>query len=233
MGTSSRAVALRSELDALPINEESGVAYTSRTPGTMHACGHDGHMAMLLGAAAVLAEEGGFDGTVRTICQPAEEPGRGAQAMVDAGLFERFPADAVYGIHNIPGLPEFAPTINDEHCVEIAHRAAVTALGANRVAIDAKPIMASEDFGVLAQQVPACLAFLGNGIDTDDGGIPLHSHDYVFNDTILTAGVAYYRQIIRTTLPTASPRMCAAGAATAPSSESMARDAVGSQAHGH
>lgn len=78
-GTSGRTEGLRSELDALPITEESGVDYVSRNPGAMHACGHDGHLAMLLGAAALLAEEGGFDGTVRALFQPAEEPGRGAR----------------------------------------------------------------------------------------------------------------------------------------------------------
>jgi hippurate hydrolase len=104
-GTSGRVVGLRSELDALPISEESGVEYASTHPGNMHACGHDGHMAVLLGAAAVLAEAGGFDGTVRAIFQPAEEPGRGAQAMLDDGLLERFPLDSVYALHNLPGAP--------------------------------------------------------------------------------------------------------------------------------
>jgi amidohydrolase len=98
-------VGLRSELDALRITEDSGVDYASGNPGAMHACGHDGHMAMLLGAAALLAEDGWFDGTVRVIFQPAEEPGRGAQAMVDDGLFERFPVDRLFGIHNVPGIP--------------------------------------------------------------------------------------------------------------------------------
>lgn len=327
-GTSTRTVGLRSEMDALPISEESGLEYASRNPGTMHACGHDGHMAMLLGAAALLAEEGSFDGTVRVIFQPAEEPGRGAQAMVDDGLLERFPVDSIYGIHNLPGVPaghlltrtgpvmgsednftidvtgrgghasaphlvidplvigaeiilalqhvvarsvdpirtavvsctdlrtdgarnaipsnvtitgdtrsfdptvqalleqrireishgvaaahgatvdvtythEFAPTINDTACVALAGRAATRALGEERVDVDAAPIMASEDFGVLARHVPACLAFLGNGIGPREGGTPLHSHDYVFNDDILTAGVAYYRQIVRDALSTA------------------------------
>jgi hippurate hydrolase len=320
-GTPGRAVGLRSELDALPISEDSGVGYASRNPGSMHACGHDGHMAMVLGAAVLLAEQDGFDGTVRAIFQPAEEPGRGAQAMVDDGLFERFPVDRLFGIHNLPGLPaghlhtrpgpimaseddftiyvtgrgghasaphlvvdpliigaeillalqqvvarnvdpvrtavlsctdlktdgarnaipsnititgdtrsfdpevqhllerrireisqgvaaahgadvevtythEFGPTLNDGRCVDVAGRAAGRALGEHRVEVAAEPVMASEDFGGLSHRVPACLAFLGNGTEPDAGGIPLHSHDYVFNDDILAAGIAYYREVV-------------------------------------
>jgi amidohydrolase len=104
-GSSARAVGLRSELDALPIPEHSGLDYASVHEGRMHACGHDGHMAMLLGAAAALAEQGGFDGTVRLLFQPAEEPGHGAQSMLDDGLLERFPLQALYGLHNMPGMP--------------------------------------------------------------------------------------------------------------------------------
>ncbi|ENN85370.1 amidohydrolase [Rhizobium freirei PRF 81] len=104
-GTSNRAVALRADMDALRITEATGAAWTSTKPGTMHACGHDGHTAMLLGAAQLLVEEGGFDGTVRFLFQPAEEWGQGARAMLDDGLMERFPFDEVYGLHNMPGLP--------------------------------------------------------------------------------------------------------------------------------
>ena len=104
-GTSRRAIGLRADMDALPLQEASGHAYSSCNPGTMHACGHDGHMAMVLGAAARLAADGDFDGTVRAVFQPAEEPGRGAQAMMDDGLLDRFPIDAMYGLHNLPGLP--------------------------------------------------------------------------------------------------------------------------------
>lgn len=327
-GSSARAVGLRSELDALPIDENSGVAFSSRHPGAMHACGHDGHMAMVLGAAAALADEGGFDGTVRVIFQPAEEPGRGAQALVDDGLFDRFPVDRLFALHNHPGSPaghlitrpgpimasednftirvtgrgghasaphllvdplviaaeivlalqhvvarnvdpvrtavisctdlrtdgarnaipsnvtvtgdtrsfdtsvqsllerriseigrriaaahdadavvtythEFAPTSNHSECVDLAGRAARRALGEHRVDTDADPVMASEDFGILANHVPSCLALLGNGTTPDDGGTPLHSHDYTFNDDILVAGVAYYLQVVRDSIPAA------------------------------
>ena len=104
-GTSNRAIALRADMDALRITEATGAAHTSDTPGMMHACGHDGHTVMLLGAAQALARDGGFDGTVRFLFQPAEEWGRGALAMLDDGLMERFAFDEVFGLHNMPGLP--------------------------------------------------------------------------------------------------------------------------------
>ena len=105
-GSSSRAVGIRAEMDALPIQEATGLPYASGVPGVMHACGHDGHCAMVLGAARHLARHrDGLDGAVRFIFQPAEENEAGGRAMVDDGLFERFPVDSVYALHNEPGMP--------------------------------------------------------------------------------------------------------------------------------
>ena len=101
---SGRAIGLRSDMDALPIVEATGKDWASQVPGKMHACGHDGHAAMLLGAAIGLAESRNFDGTVVLIFQPAEEGGAGARAMIEDGLFRRFPVDEVYGMHNRPGM---------------------------------------------------------------------------------------------------------------------------------
>ena len=103
-GKSKRAVGLRADMDALPIQETNEFAHRSTHAGKMHACGHDGHLAMLLAAAKYLAEAKSLDGTVHFIFQPAEEGGAGAQRMIDDGLFERFPCDAVFGMHNWPGL---------------------------------------------------------------------------------------------------------------------------------
>jgi hippurate hydrolase len=100
-----RAIGLRADLDALHIRETTGLEYASQVPGTMHACGHDGHTSMLLGAARYLAEHPDFAGAVHFIFQPAEEGLGGGRAMVEEGLFDRFPVDAVYGMHNAPGLP--------------------------------------------------------------------------------------------------------------------------------
>jgi amidohydrolase len=104
-GNSPKSIGLRADLDALAITEENTFDHRSRYDGKMHACGHDGHTAMLLGAARHLAESGVFDGTVFLIFQPAEEHGKGALSMIEDGLFQRFPADAIYAMHNFPSLP--------------------------------------------------------------------------------------------------------------------------------
>lgn len=104
-GAGERAIILRADMDALPIVERSGVAHSSLTEGTMHACGHDGHIVMLLGAAAFLAQQPQLPGTVHVVFQPGEEGGAGALRMIEDGLFDLFPAEACFGLHNWPSLP--------------------------------------------------------------------------------------------------------------------------------
>jgi hippurate hydrolase len=105
VGTGSKSIGIRADIDALPILEETGLPYASKNPGKMHACGHDGHTTMLLGAAKMIAERKNFNGTVNLIFQPAEENFGGAKIMVEEGIFEKCPCDAVFGLHNEPGLP--------------------------------------------------------------------------------------------------------------------------------
>jgi hippurate hydrolase len=112
-GAGNRAIGLRADMDALAMQDRSGAPWASTIPGRSHACGHDGHTAMLLGAARHLAEAGGFRGTVHFVFQPAEESLGGAQAMIDDGLFDRFPMDAVFGLHNMPGLPLGSIAVQD------------------------------------------------------------------------------------------------------------------------
>ena len=324
-GDGVKVIGLRADMDGLELTERGDLSYRSQNDGVMHACGHDGHMAMVLGAAARLADEGGFDGTVRFVFQPAEEHGRGAKAMLADGLLERFPMDAMFGLHNWPGIEaghihtraggimasednfeivitgrgghaarphmlidpiviaaeivlalqtivarsvdpskpavvscteittdgvrnavpgeviirgdtrsfdpavqalleermralcegiaaahgatcrvtythEFEPTLNDPTATAWAVRAAELALGIERVVSDCDPVMPSEDFGAFLRVLPGCFAFIGNGTEPGQGGTPLHSRDYDFNDDVLEAGVDYYVSLVRSIL---------------------------------
>ncbi|XP_061168534.1 hippurate hydrolase-like [Saccostrea echinata] len=116
-GSGSASIGLRADMDALKIKEQNRFAHVSQRDGLMHACGHDGHTTMLLGAASELAREGNFNGTVYFIFQPAEEHGLGAKAMIADGLFERWQMDEIYAMHNLPGLPagSFCDEIRLDH----------------------------------------------------------------------------------------------------------------------
>lgn len=128
-GQSNRSVGLRSDMDALPIQETTGIPYASINPGVMHACGHDGHTTSLLGAAAILAADTSWSGTVQFVFQPAEEGGGGAKSMIADGLFERFPMERIFGYHNWPGLEAGTVAIHDGPVMAAGNRILLTVTG--------------------------------------------------------------------------------------------------------
>ncbi|WP_428488434.1 amidohydrolase [Rhodopila sp.] len=128
-GQSNRSVGLRAYMDALPIQETSGVPHASGTPGVMHACGHDGHTTSLLGAATLLAADTGWSGTVQLVFQPAEEGGGGAKSMIADGLFERFPMERIFGYHNWPGLEAGTIALHDSAVMAAGNRLEFTVTG--------------------------------------------------------------------------------------------------------
>lgn len=164
VGTGSGVIGLRADMDALAMAETApGRGHASQNPGCMHACGHDGHMAMLLGAAQLLAARRDFDGTVRFIFQPAEEHGRGAAAMLADGLLQRFPIDEIYGVHNIPGLAagHFATRIGGLMASEDNFVIRITGRGGHA----ARPHMAIDPLVIGAEIVLALQTLVARSVD--------------------------------------------------------------------
>jgi len=168
-GASPRSIGLRADMDALPIEEETNLPYRSRTPGKMHACGHDGHTAMLLGAARRLAETRDFAGNAVVIFQPAEEGGAGAMAMIDDGLLDRFGVDEVYGMHNWPGSPVGAFALRKGPLMAAADEITITIEG--KGGHGAQPHLCIDPVMVGAQIVTALQTITSRNVDPLDSSV--------------------------------------------------------------
>jgi len=168
-GDSPRAIGLRADMDALPMTEFNQFAHASRQPGKMHACGHDGHTAMLLAAAQHLAAHRRFDGTVYLLFQPAEEGGGGAREMIKDGLFRQFPMDAVFGMHNWPGLKVGQFAVCEGSCMASSNEFRIVVHG--RGAHGAMPHLAIDPVPVACQMVQAFQTIISRNMRPTEAGV--------------------------------------------------------------
>jgi hippurate hydrolase len=168
-GTSDRAIGLRADMDALPMQEFNTFAHASRHDGKMHACGHDGHTAMLLAAAQYLAAQQHFDGTVYLIFQPAEEGGGGAREMIRDGLFDKFPMQAVFGMHNWPGMPAGSFAVSEGPVMASSNEFKITIRGKGGHA--ALPHNAIDPVPVACQMVQAFQTIISRNKKPIDAGV--------------------------------------------------------------
>jgi len=168
-GQSNRSVGLRADMDALPITETSNVPHASTNPGVMHACGHDGHTTSLLGAAAVLAQDPSWSGTVQLVFQPAEEGGGGARSMIAEGLFERFPMERIFGYHNWPGLDAGTVAVHDAAVMASGGRIEFHVKGHSGHA--ALPHLASDPMVASAHLLLALQTIVSRNVDPLDSAV--------------------------------------------------------------
>lgn len=181
-GTSERSIGLRADMDALQIHEQNSFSHISKNDGVMHACGHDGHTAMLLGAAHMLAESKSFDGTIYFIFQPDEERGTGAKAMIADGLFTRWNMDAVYGMHNIPGVAKgkFVTRPNALMASESSFKIVIKATGGHA----ALPHMGTDPIVVGAQVVTALQTIVSRNLSAIDETAVISVTNFETNGTV-------------------------------------------------
>ena len=204
-GGGTRRLGLRADMDALPIDEGSGLPYASAHAGVMHACGHDGHTAMLLAAAQHLAERGRFEGTLNLIFQPAEEGGGGALRMMEAGLFERYPCDAIFAMHNMPGMPQGRLALREGPAMASSDYATVTLTGIG--GHGAMPHRATDPIMAAASIVMALQTIVSRNIDPLQMAVvtvgALHAgkaNNVIPNDAVLELSVRALDRDVRSRL---------------------------------
>ncbi|MGZ9006191.1 MAG: amidohydrolase, partial [Burkholderiales bacterium] len=203
-GTGSRSIGLRADMDALPISEETGLSYASKNAGLMHACGHDGHTTMLLGAARHLAQTRNFSGTVNLIFQPAEEAGIdcGAKRMLADGLFQRFPCDAVFALHNQPGIPARSFRYHKGPFMSASDRVSITVKGTGGHA--ARPHQTVDPVVAAASIVMALQTVVARNVDPTETAIvtvgTIHggkAMNVIANDVVLGLSVRSFDAAVR------------------------------------
>ena len=213
-GSSSRSIGLRADMDALPMQERNDFAHQSRHAGCMHACGHDGHTTMLLGAAEHLARQRNFDGTVVLIFQPAEEGGGGGREMLEDGLLDRFPIDSVYGMHNWPGLPAGHFSVRSGAVMASTDRFDIEIMGQGAHA--AMPHLGVDPVSAAAALVQALQTVVSRNVDPLEAAVlsvtKLHAgeaHNVIPDRANLAGTVRALSAAVRAQVESAMQRVCA------------------------